>query len=113
MCNDLEKVLTPHSFKRGSRSLTELPHWKAHELKHFLLYHGPIVLQRTVEDAFVMHFMMLSVAIRLLIEEVCEANVVSAEALLHEFIRGTPQLYGELSQTHNHHMLLHLPSQVT
>lgn len=113
MCNNLEKVLTPHCFKRGSRSLAELSNWKAHELKHFLLYHGPMILQITVDDTFVTHFLVLSVAVRLLLVDVTECRIAAAEALLLEFVKTTPQLYGELSQTHNCHLLLHLPSQVT
>jgi hypothetical protein len=112
MCHDLEATLTPHSFKRRPRSLLELVHWKAHELKHFLLYYGPVVL-RSLSEEFHIHFLMLSVAIRLLLRDtVSDTDIAAASELLNAFMLRTPQLYGDVSQTHNHHLLKHLPDQV-
>ena len=111
MCEDLYATQTPHNFKRSPRSLLELKYWKAHELKHFLLYYGPFIL-RTINEDIRTHILKLSVAIRLLLDPITEACVNAAEKLLQEFISETPRLYGNLSQTHNHHLLRHIPDQV-
>jgi hypothetical protein len=112
MCVDLQSTCTPHYFKRRPRTLTDLRHWKATELKHFLLYYGPFVL-RFIDVQFRHHFMILSVAIRLLLHEVNEETICTAHEFLQMFVQMTPQLYGIVSQTHNLHILIHLADQVS
>lgn len=58
-------------FNRMSRSLDELPRWKATELRNFLLYFGPIVLKGLV-DLGVYHFLLFYCAITILI---CDKHI--------------------------------------
>ena len=59
----------PSEFARQPRSLAELDHWKATELRNFLLYTGSVVLKGIIGVNECKHFLSLSVAIRLLCEE--------------------------------------------
>lgn len=112
ICDELQSFETPHCFKRRPRTLTELAHWKAHELKNFLLYYGPITLRHLHRKLHV-HFATLSTAIRLLLTvPVTDKNIKKSRELIEQFMKMTPQIYGVTSQTHNHHLLCHLPEQV-
>ena len=110
--SELEQVSTPHSFKRRPRSLTELKYWKAHEIKHFLIYYGPLVL-RDAPLEILSHFLLLSASIRLLLSDDTSMECLDiASSLIRFFSQDFPLLYGDLCQTHNLHSLLHLVDQV-
>ncbi|KAJ8911937.1 hypothetical protein NQ315_016279 [Exocentrus adspersus] len=59
----------PREFNRKPRSLTELARWKATELRTFLLYLGPLVLNKTVDLAIYEHFLLLHCAITIIISD--------------------------------------------
>lgn len=59
----------PSDFARKTRSLEELERWKATELRLFLLYIGPVVLQNYLPQNYLLHFNSLHCAIRILCHE--------------------------------------------
>ena len=58
--------LIPSGFAQQPRGLDELKRWKATELRTFLLYVGPIVLKGILRPEKHIHFLSLSVSIRIL-----------------------------------------------
>ena len=66
----LLKVQVPHEFALKPRSLNELDHWKATELRQFLLYTGPVCLQCCLNEAVFKNFILLSSAMYILIVEI-------------------------------------------
>ena len=60
------------------------------------------------------HFVLLSFAVRILLEEPDDLSMVQKEKfLLHTFRQRLPQIYGESSQTFNMHALSHLADDVS
>lgn len=58
--------MLPTDFARRPRDLDCLKKWKATEFRLFLLYLGPIVLNKVFNKNRYMHFMSLHVAITIL-----------------------------------------------
>jgi hypothetical protein len=52
----------PSDFARKTRSLEELERWKATELRLFLLYVGPVILQNYLPENYLLHFNSLHCA---------------------------------------------------
>lgn len=89
----------PKEFPRRPRGLHELDHWKATEFRFFLLYLGPIVMQKYLNADYYKHFCALHVAIRILChEEDCLRNNVYANDLLKYFVQTFKVLYGRSSE---------------
>lgn len=57
----------PREFARQLRSLYYLDRWKATELRQFLLYTGPPVLQNVLSDQDYCHFLLITVAMSILL----------------------------------------------
>lgn len=86
----------PTEFARKTRSLNEIDRWKATELRLFLLYVGPVVLQNYLSDKYMIHFNALHCAIRILCHEKnCIINNEYAKDLLIYFVKTCQHLYGE------------------
>lgn len=99
----------PCEFSRKPRSVAELDRWKATEFRQFLLYTGPIVLARTIPRNIYKNFMLLSVAIRILInEKLCKKHSNYAKELLVTFVKHFYELYGYDQAVYNVHGLVHL-----
>ena len=100
-------------FSRQFRSLQTLKYWKASEFKSFLLY-GFMTLTGCVHYEVFVHFVLLSFAVRILLEEHDDPSMVQrAKVLLHTFRQRLPEIYGESSQTFNMHALSHLADDVS
>ena len=85
---------------RQPRGLDELNRWKATELRTFLLYVGPIVLKCILRPEKYIHFLSLSVSIRILLDE--DSNIPSVysgyvERLLKYFVTNCMEYYGGVS----------------
>lgn len=65
----LIKPNIPTEFQRKPRSILELDHWKATELRQFLLYTGPIVFKNVLQRDYYDHFVTLSMAIQILCDK--------------------------------------------
>lgn len=59
----------PAEFVRKGRAIAELDRWKATELRLFLLYTGPVVLQNILSPALYSNFLVLHCAMSLLVNE--------------------------------------------
>lgn len=105
----------PNEFARKPRSVLDVDRWKATEFRQLLLYTGPVVLKNCISSDFYKHFLSLSIAIRILVDEKfctdCELNIFS-HSLLKWFIKNYANLYGEEFISYNVHNLCHLPNEV-
>lgn len=103
----------PIEFARRPRGLNELDRWKATEFRLFLLYLGPIVLQKYLDADYYKHFCALHIAIRILCHpEDCLRNNEYATDLLKYFVRTFKVLYGKDTIVYNIHNLIHLCEDV-
>lgn len=103
----------PCEFARLPRSLSDLCRWKATEMRQFLLYTGPVVLEGVLPSPLFRHFLCLHVAIKMLsFEPLCYTQNRYCAPLLKHFVRESAKLYGEHFITFNVHCLIHLPNDV-
>ena len=111
--NDRIKTVSaflPCEFSRKlSGGLDSLPHWKATELRSFLLYVGPIILKDSIPKKQYINFLNLSVAMRLLLSPNQNDNVPNIRFLLKAFVEGSKKIYGHSFISYNVHSVLHLP----
>lgn len=104
----LLRMHVPKTFSRKPRSLHEVAMWKATEFRLFLLYTGPIVLCKNVPRNIYQHFMILSVAMRILSPDLCSEFSQYADQLLKVFVENFAKLYGPEFIVYNVHSLIHL-----
>lgn len=103
----------PMDFARKPRGLSERLRWKATELRQFLLYTGPVVLQNVLLASVYNNFMLLSVAIFILASPSLSADLHDfAHTLLASFVTHFGELYGPEFVTYNVHGLTHLSGDV-
>lgn len=94
---------------RIPRSLDDLVYWKSSEYRNFLLYWGIPILKYVLTPIYLMHFCLLVKGVFLLsTEDVSAADLVTAEACLHEFVKTFADLYDLQFITMNVHQLVHL-----
>lgn len=105
----------PSDFARQPRPLTELERWKATEFRQFVLYSGPVVLKKVVCDEVYNHFLCLTVALSILLDDnnvTRNLYVRYAKELLEYFVNKAPALYGPVFMSYNIHSLSHLADDV-
>lgn len=103
----------PKEFNRKPRGLQELHRWKATEFRTFLLYLGPILLQPILPKKYIIHFNVLSCAMRILCDpRDCYVNNNYAKELLVYFVQQFKILYEEQYVTSNVHNSIHLNEAV-
>lgn len=99
----------PNDFARRPRLLSLYTHFKATELRHFLLYASAVVLLGILPEKYYFHFLFLVIAMRILIfHEHSETNLQVAEKALKSFITHIPHLYTLSFMSYNVHSLQHL-----
>ena len=101
----------PREFARQPRSLKELDRFKATELRQFLLYTGPLVLRNVVHPTLYKHFLALTIAAAILLEEDdAKRNyyLQYARELLEFFVNKSKSIYGDSFCVYNVHCLTHL-----
>lgn len=101
----------PSEFARQPRGINEFKRWKATELKNFLLYTGMVVLKNVVSQDIYAHFLSLSIATSIMIDDDLLSNrnlLVYAKELLEWFVDQSSYLYGQEFVTYNVHSLTHL-----
>lgn len=107
------KSCMPLEFNRKGRSVAEFERWKATELRNFLLYTGPVVLKNILRTEYYDHFMILSVAIRLLAQtDLSNEHLNYAEKLLLFFVQRCRELYQSVFMSYNVHGIIHLSQDV-
>jgi hypothetical protein len=100
----------PSEFSRRPRELKLLLRWKATEFRSFLIYFGPIVLNKLPSKLY-NHFLSLHIAITILLNPAYCSNKDMREysrSLLTHFVHCMPKLYSYRFLTHNFHNLIHL-----
>lgn len=103
----------PIEFQRTTRTLSEFDRFKAVEFKFLLLYAGPIIFKRVLNDAAYKHFLFLHVACRILCsKKLALINYENAKKLLKQFVKISEKLYGKTSLIGNMHNLIHLADDV-
>jgi hypothetical protein len=105
----------PSNFARQPRSYFEFERWKATELRQFLLYTGPVVLKDIVSEKVYQHFLTLSVAMTILLDEDTakrNRNIGYARELLAYFVTESPKVYSPTFCVYNVHNLLHIADDV-
>ena len=107
------KIKVPHSFARSIRDFKALVHWKANELKVFLLYTGLPILFKKLNTEYFEHFCLYVLIIRRL----CDTNISKKEhdytqTLLNIWHEDLELLYGDKNMTFTAHAHLHLVEQV-
>lgn len=103
----------PQEFARKPRRLQYVDRFKATEFRQFLLYTGPVILENYIPQNYLIHFITLHCAIRILShEEDCLSNNDYARSLLRYFVENCKTLYGEKILIYNFHNLIHLPDDV-
>lgn len=103
----------PMDFARKPRGLLVRLRWKATELRQFLLYTGPVVLQNVLSGSVYNNFMLLSIAIFILASPSLSADLHDfAHTLLVSFVTHFGKLYGPEFVTYNLHGLTHLSEDV-
>ena len=96
-------------FQRRGRPIEMLGRWKATELRLFLLYAGPLVLQDLISEESYNHFLLLHFALSLLVSpSINSQHSQFAKSLLEHFVDSFGKLYGEEQLIFNVHSLIHL-----
>ena len=109
----VRSVKLPIEFHRRPRSLEELCRWKATEHKQFLQHIAPILLQDIASVDEHIHFVSLSVGIRLLLTStISNEDLQLADTALAYFNDKIVSIYGRYSQRYNVHAVWHLVWQV-
>lgn len=102
------KVFVPKEFHRKIRPFCELSHFKASELRTYLLYFGPVLFSQFLPQRYFEHFQLLHFAITVYSSsQFCHLHE-QAERCLEIFVFDMPTLFGEESLVYNVHSLLHL-----
>lgn len=109
----LKSIKPPKFVHRMPRSVDDLIHWKASEMKMFLFYYAIPVLNGIMKEEYFQHFLRLIVASAMLSSErITDMMIEVADDLLHRFVHEFEDLYGLQYCSINIHLLLHLPSCV-
>lgn len=98
----------PSEFSRKCRSFKDLKFWKATELRLFLLYTGPVAMQKFLLLIHYNHFMTLRDASTILLSQNLMNYVSEARTLMRRFVRDFQFLYGSHRISINVHSLLHI-----
>jgi hypothetical protein len=108
----LNKTL-PKEFHRKLRSIHFFPRYKGTELRTFLLYVGPVILENILDSDTYNHFLLFHLAISILCQkETIEKYIDVAEKLLEQFVSDFSLHYDDYFISYNIHMLLHLCEDV-
>lgn len=110
----LTDIKPPNSISRVPRSIKEhLKHWKASELRSWLLYYSAPVLQDVLAVEYYQHFLLFVHAVYILLQDsISTSDLSNANELLQHFCCLFAALYGERYMTCNIHQLLHLSRMV-
>lgn len=108
------RLFTPSEINRRPRSLTELPRWKASELRSFLVYLGPVVLKNILDTSIYEHFLLFHAGISILFSKrnIDNLGLSLAQELLDIFINHAENIYGLGFYVYNVHILCHLTKDV-
>ncbi|XP_033730842.1 uncharacterized protein LOC117320344 [Pecten maximus] len=106
----LKKITPPYLVIRLPRKLSNtLHHWKASELRSWLLYYSIPCLKGRLLDVYLTHYSLLVEATQTLLGEgITEDDLQRSDLLLHHFVKSADTLYGDNFLGLNVHNLLHI-----
>lgn len=107
------KDFIPCEFARKPRSVKDVQRWKATESRQFLLYTGIVVLKEILPSDHYIHFLSLSISIRILIDEELYLNASLkdyADKLIRWFVENVSNFYSPEYISYNFHVATHLPT---
>lgn len=103
------KEQIPCEFNRKSRALGEYKRWKATEFRQFLLYTGPVVLKKVLNNDMYLNFITLHMAVTILSNHHLQSQFIhQSENCFKYFFQTFLILYGKDNASHNVHNVLHL-----
>ena len=102
----------PKEFERKIQPSNYFDKYKAVEHRFFVLYCGPIVLKKILNEKLYEHFLLFHVSCRLLSRGDAVNFTNLARDYLRKFVQDSIALYGETFVSLNVHCLLHLPDDV-
>lgn len=109
----LTAIKPPKFVHRMPRSIDDLIHWKASELKAFFFFYSIPVFEGILRPNYFEHYLLLVTAISLLnADKINQQMIDIAQDLLYKFVRQFETLYGLVYCSINIHQLLHLPQCV-
>lgn len=110
----LKAVSPPYFIHRRPRILSNTySHWKASELRNWLLFYSLPCLKEHLSHTYLVHFSCLVEAIYILQSEgISSSDFTRAETLLNAFCSNMSTLYGNHLMSLNVHNLTHLTSFV-
>ncbi|CAG5075409.1 Protein of unknown function [Cotesia congregata] len=109
----LTSIKPPKFVHRLPRTLQELTHWKASELRMWFFYYSLPVLSGIMQNIYFEHFMLLITSIAYLTaDSISNEMIDNAQILLNKFVHDFETLYGLQNCSINVHSLLHLPELV-
>ena len=113
MNSPLAAVKSPSRITRLPRKIEHLAHWKASELRAFLLFYSIPVLDGILPLNHFDHFMLLVNGISILLQgKILPSDLLSAEDSIRQFCLMMDFLYNPSMEKSNVHALLHLPDKV-
>jgi hypothetical protein len=105
------RFFIPSEFQRKTRSLDQLPFWKATEGRLFMLYTGLVFFKMLRNENAFQHYILLNIALRLLSHDTLyRSNIQCAQNFIEVFVENYGMIYGVQNITFNVHNLLHLPA---
>lgn len=99
----------PCEFNRKPRTLEEYKRWKATEFRQFLLYTGPLVINKLISSDLYLNFVSLHVGVTILSNKKLQPKFYqNAHQVLCYFFQTFVILYGKENASHNIHNLSHI-----
>ena len=109
----LTSIKPPKFVHRMPRSITELIHWKASELKMWFFYYSIPVLQGILREDYFRHYLLLVIGIALLSSDVITPQMLQiSRDFLNTYVKQFQTLYGLRFCSINIHQILHYPDIV-
>ena len=114
MSHKLLSIKPPDIVGRLPRSLEDLKHWKATELKNWLLHYSVPVLYKILNPLYIFHWSLLGGATGILCSDsISNTDLKEADGMLQDFVLLMGILYGPTRCTMNVHLLQHLAYYVS
>lgn len=109
----IKNIKLPSFVPRIPRKVEDYGHWKANELKLFLLVYSLAMLKDLMQEQYFNHHMLLVQSISLLNSSSVSENMIKeSRRLLNEYVKQFEVLYGKKHLTCNLHLLRHLADEV-
>lgn len=105
----LTSIKPPKFIHRMPRTVADLLHWKASELKCFFFYYSIPVFETIMRTDYFEHYLRLVIAVTILsFDNITDFMIQIAKDLLRRFVREFQDMYGIQFCSINIHLLLHL-----